>query len=195
MKVIKKAPNHIPAHLGYATSFERFAKPNQIAEAAGAYVNATKVALALGENRLAENTYSRALEVMNKMDGKQLEALRYLSDISFTYALSAETYYKIGLELLKRNQTDTKDIEEAIFAFQISSSLAGMDKDNENGVHGKSTFQLGKLALNVNDDVKGALAYFNLAVTEDLGDFMAEVLLLSGQAKEVRYSGSSCVMF
>jgi len=40
------------------------------------------------------------------------------------------------------------------------------------------------LALHIDGDVKGALAYFNLAVTEDLGDFMAEVLLLSGQAKE-----------
>lgn len=45
LKVIKKAPDHLPAHLGYATTLERDGKSKQISAAALAYGNATRVAI------------------------------------------------------------------------------------------------------------------------------------------------------
>ena len=49
LKVIKKAPDHLHAHLGYATALERAGKSKQLNTAALAYGNATKVALSQSE--------------------------------------------------------------------------------------------------------------------------------------------------
>jgi len=185
-KVIKKAPNYIPAELGYATSFERWAKNKQIGEVATAYVNVTKSALSQDERILAENTYRRAIEVISRMETGRIKALRSLSIISFTYLLSSETYYKIGLELLKRNETDTHDQEEAVTAFKLSNGFSALDEENEVGFYSKSMFQLGKIALDSDNNAKDALSYFDSTLMQENldNDIIVEGLVLSGEAKE-----------
>jgi len=43
LKVLKKAPHHLPAHIGYVMALERIGRTKQLCTVALAYGNATKL--------------------------------------------------------------------------------------------------------------------------------------------------------
>ena len=112
-KVIKKAPDHLPAHLGYAAAIEHDGKSKQINLAALAYANATKVAIVQGESAdpmskagaggIAENILRRAVQLAKSAPSGRLETLRQLSKSAHTNSLAAATYYEIGMEIVKQS--------------------------------------------------------------------------------------------
>ncbi len=83
LKVIKKAPEHLPAYLGYATALERLGKNRKIHEAVIAYGNATKIAVAQGEKidplamagngGMAESILRRAIQLAQSVSSGRLE--------------------------------------------------------------------------------------------------------------------------
>ena len=101
LKVIKKAPEHLPAYLGYATALERSGKGRQINTAALAYGNATKLAIIQGNKvdsmakagtgGIAENIMRRALALTKSGDpSEKLETLLQLVAYAHTNALAAD---------------------------------------------------------------------------------------------------------
>ena len=98
LKVIKKAPEHLPAYLGYATALERSGKGRQIHTAALAYGNATKLAIIQGikvdsmaKTGTAENFLRRAVALTKSGDpSEKLETLVQLAAYAHTNALAAD---------------------------------------------------------------------------------------------------------
>jgi hypothetical protein len=101
LKVMKKAPEHLPAYLGYATALERAGKGRQIHTAALAYGNATKLAIIQGSEvdtmartgtgGIAENILRRAVALTKSGDPSQrLETLLRLVAYAHTNALAAD---------------------------------------------------------------------------------------------------------
>ena len=101
LKVIKKAPEHLPAYLGYATALERSGKGRQIHTAALAYGNATKLAIIqgikvdsmaqTGTGGIAENILRRAVALTKSGDpSEKLETLVQLAAYAHTNALAAD---------------------------------------------------------------------------------------------------------
>lgn len=101
LKVIKKAPDHLPAYLGYATALERAGKGRQIHAAALAYGNATKLAIIQGNKvdpmakagtgGIAENILRRAVGLTKSGESSgRLETLLQLVAYAHTNALAAD---------------------------------------------------------------------------------------------------------
>ena len=72
LKVLKKAPSHIPASLGYASSLERYASSKQLGDVVTAYLEVTKHALMQGNRNLAQATFSRALSVADDVENDRI---------------------------------------------------------------------------------------------------------------------------
>eukprot|EP00557_Chaetoceros_sp_GSL56_P010360 CAMPEP_0176479274 /NCGR_PEP_ID=MMETSP0200_2-20121128/1651_1 /TAXON_ID=947934 /ORGANISM="Chaetoceros sp., Strain GSL56" /LENGTH=1278 /DNA_ID=CAMNT_0017875305 /DNA_START=153 /DNA_END=3985 /DNA_ORIENTATION=+ len=181
MKVLKKFPFHIPALLGYASSLERVANSRQLVDVVMAYTNVTRSALALGNQNLADASLRRATTVSRNIQESTVEVLREIARLSFTYELAAEAHFELGMEFLTNNSSDSQNEQEAITAFLISNEYARRNTDN--GVHGKSLLQLGKLALDRENNPKKALFLLDQASSQDLGDLVVEYLVYSARAK------------
>jgi len=187
LKVIKKAPDHLPAHLGYATALERDGKSKQISAVALAYGNATRVAIAQGEQvdplvkagggRIAENILRRALKIAKAAPSQRFETLRVLSTHAHTAALAADIYYEIGMELA------SSDVSSAKEAFAISNEFITTRNDDASRFHIGSIIELGRLALEGDNDANKAIEYLNKAKDAHMedGDHV-KLLVLVGRA-------------
>uniref|UniRef100_A0A7S4VMC8 Uncharacterized protein n=1 Tax=Ditylum brightwellii TaxID=49249 RepID=A0A7S4VMC8_9STRA len=152
LKVLKKAPYHLPAHIGYVMALERIGRTKQLCTVALAYGNATKIAIQLGVkgddgvevdvNKVGDGEYSernkggmaeailrRALTVAkscSKYEEKMMTLVR-LSEIAHTYVLAADVYYLIGLEIVQHGTTTVEDgegeMEEAMQAFEVANAF------------------------------------------------------------------------
>lgn len=196
LKVIKKAPDHLPAFLGYATALERLGNNKQIHDAVVAYGNATKVAITQGEEfdplakagsgGMAESILRRAIQVTQSMSSGRLETLRTLSAYAHTAILAADIYYAIGMEI-KRQGIDVKNNKaEAIEAFTFANEFIAMRNDTEAPFHAKSILEMGTIALDNDENAVEAVEYFNKAKALHLkDDDHVKLLVLSGRAHMV----------
>ena len=101
-KVIKKAPEHLPAYLGYATALEREGKVKQINAAALAYGEASALAVIqgnkvvdsivqAGSGGIAESILRRAVALTKSGDpGERVETLLKLVEHAHTNSLAAD---------------------------------------------------------------------------------------------------------
>ena len=187
LKVIKKVPDHLPAHLGYATALERDGKSKQISAAALAYGNATRVAIIQSEpidplvksggGGIAESILRRAVKIAKTAPSERLETLRILSTYAHTAALASEIYYEIGAEI------STSDVLGSKEAFLVANGFITMRNDNESPFHIGSIIELGKLALDSDKDANKAIEYFNKVKDVDMVyTEQVKLLLLIGRA-------------
>jgi len=188
LKVIKKAKDHLPAHLGYATALERDGKSKQISAVALAYGNATRVAIVQGEpvdplvkaggGGIAENILRRAVKIAKSAPSQRLETLRILSTHAHTAALASDIYYEIGLEI-----SSSGDVSSAKEAFAIASQFITTRNDEESRFHIGSIIELGRLALEGENDANKAIEYMNKAKDAHMedGDHV-KLLVLVGRA-------------
>lgn len=198
LKVIKKAPDHLPAHLGYATAVERTGKSKQIGTAALAYGNATRVAILQGERvdpaagagagGIGENILRRAVKLAKSApSGSRLETLRSLGEYAHTQALAADVYYEIGLEVLATSGSgiDERDrIEEAVRAFSIAKEFVAARNDTQVPYHIGSIIELGKIALQQDGGGRKVIQLFDKVKDSDMeDDRRAELLVLTGRAR------------
>lgn len=183
LKVLKKVPYHIPAILGYASSLERHAKPKQLGEVVLAYTNVTKHALMQQNEKLAEASFRRAVSVFRDMEGDRIGILREVSKVAFTNQLAADVQFELGMEILRLVPEDPQNLNDAISCFRIANEFAAKDAVTGNGLHPKSLVQLGKIALETDGDSKKSLSFLEKALTNDLGEFMADALVYSAQSK------------
>lgn len=193
-KVLKKAPLHIPALLGYATAIERSGNPKKILEAALAYGNATKAALGVGDDRLATIALRRATSLCSSASSSskdKLNTLRSLAELAFTGDLASEIYYAIGSESMEsasdgEENPESSNDEVAVNAFKIANGFAclGHDASAECHGHGKSLSRLARLTLD--GDAKESLRYASAALKTDIEDeTKIEAHVVAGQAKMV----------
>ena len=219
-KVLKKSPRHIPAILGYATAIERSGNPKQIFEVALAYGNATKAALAIGDDRLATIALRRAITLCNdaatNSKDNKLDTFRRLSELAFTSELAAEMYYAIGSEIATHildgggDGVDKSESNEgALRAFEIANRFAcsGQDAFAECHGHGGSLSMLARLTLTVRGDAAKSLSYASLVLKGDTDDeTKIDAHVIAGQAKMVRinlltffvfgsYVSALCIMY
>uniref|UniRef100_A0A7S3QBR1 Tetratricopeptide repeat protein n=1 Tax=Chaetoceros debilis TaxID=122233 RepID=A0A7S3QBR1_9STRA len=189
LKVLKKAPHHIPAILGYASSFERYASNKQLGEVAIAYSNVTQYAIAQENPRFAQAVLNRALSVSKDMmeGGTRMDVLQHLASLSFTNEIASDMYYEIGSELWKEKKSATA--VDAKKSFKMANAFAFAAKDTEDGsesgsgFHAQSLVILGEIALSENKP-KLALSHLEKALTVDLGDLSVDALYNSARAKE-----------
>lgn len=224
LKVIKKAPDHLPAHLGYATALERAGKPKQITAVALAYGNATKVAIIQGDTidpmaksgagGIAENILRRAVQLAKSApnssgsggSSSRLETLQLLSAYAHTAALAADMSYEIGMEIvpttnqggssstiLQEDEERKEDILLAKQAFMIANEFTAMRNDTENPHHIGSIIELGKIALEYEDNAVRVIDLFNKVKNVHMEDAVhVELLVLVGRAHAV--SGGCCIL-
>jgi tetratricopeptide (TPR) repeat protein len=196
LKVIRKAPDHLAAHLGYATALERAGKSKQLIEAAAAYGNATIVAIIQGEKvdpltkagtgGMAESILRRAIQIAQSASSGRLELLRKLSQYAHTAALAADVYHAIGTELTKQSMEDEATKTSAMEAFIIANEFIVMRNDLEVPCHSASTIQMGQLELHQGNSAK-ALEFFDKVKSLHLeDDDHVNLLVLSGKAHAVR---------
>lgn len=201
VKVIKKAPDHLPAHLGYATALERAGKSKQINDAALAYGNATKVAIAQGDKvdalgkvgtgGMGEHILRRAIKIAQSAPSGRLETLQKLSSYAHTAALAADIYFAIGMEIVKLGIDKQDNKADAVHAFSIANEFVASRNDAEVPFHVASLIELGKLALESDDNAKQAIEYFEKAKQLHLeDDDHVKMLVLSGQAHSVSIRAS-----
>ena len=196
LKVIKKAPDHLPAHLGYATCVERSGKSKQINTAALAYGNATKVAIIQGERvdpmvkagsgGIAENIMRRAVQLAKSAPSGRSETLQLLSTYAHTSALAADIYFEIGMEISKKgiDQGDNKD--EAMQAFSVANEFVATRNDTESPYHIGSIVELGKIALEYEGNGNKIIENFNKVKNVHMEDDLhVELLVLVGRAHVV----------
>ena len=194
LKVIKKAPNHLPAHLGYATALERAGKSKQMSTASLAYCNATKVAIIQGDKvdpmvkagagGLAENILRRAVAIAKSApSGDKVETLQQLSKYAHTNALAADIYYEIGLEMVKQGIDEENKRDDAKQAFTIANEFVLMRNDSETPYHIKSVVEMGKISLDHENDAKRVIHMFNNVKNVHMEDDVhVELLVLVGRA-------------
>ena len=186
VKVLKKAPAHIPAILGYATALERLGQPKKICETALIYGNATKTALAQGDDRLATIALRRAVVLASTSDNKEqkLDTLRKLSELSFTAEIASDIYFAVGSEIMEGEGVGSE--EDAMNSFAIANkfycsqdidandtaagSASSADSQGECHGHGKSLIAMARLALTSHEDAKEALRYANLSLESEIDD-------------------------
>lgn len=194
LKVIKKAPSHLPAHLGYATALERTGKDKQISTASLAYGNATKIAIIQGDKvdpktksgagGIGEHILKRAVSLAKSAStGDKVETLRQLSMFAHTYALAAYVNFEIGLEIVKQGIEEVDNKNDAMKAFSIANELIVLRNDAEMPFHIRSIVELGKIALDHDNDATKAIDRFN--DVKDLhmeDDVHVELLVLAGRA-------------
>ena len=195
LKVIRKAPDHLAAHLGYATALERAGKNKQLIDAAAAYGDASKVAVAqsdkvdplakAGTGGMPESILRRAMQIAQSAPSGRLELLRTLSTYAHTAALAADVYYAIGVELTKQGMDEDSTKTDAMEAFAIANEFIMMRNDADAPCHVPSTIEMGKLALD-EGNVKEAIEFFDKVKSLHLDDDdHVKLLVLSGRAHAV----------
>ena len=192
LKVIKKAPDHLPAYLGYATSLERAGNTKQIHTAALAYGNATKLAIVQGDKvdplattgagGISENILRRAVVLAKSATNKKLETLKQLSAYGPTAAIAADIYYEIGLEIISQGIDQEDKKRDAMQAFSIANEFIASRSDTQTPYHIGSLVEIGKLALE-NDDAQSVIDIFNKVKHVHMeDDAHVELLVLVGRA-------------
>jgi len=193
LNVIKKEPNHLPAHLGYATVLERGGKSKQIGTSALAYGEAARVAVTQGDvvdpmakagsGGLAENILRRALTLAKSSStSDKLETLQKLSTYAHTNALAADIYYEIGLEMVNQGIDDNKK-DEAVKAFSIANEYIVLRNDDDNPYHIKSVIQLAKIALEHDSNANKVIDYFKMVKDVHMDDDVhVDLLVIVGRA-------------
>jgi len=195
LKVIKKAAEHLPAHLGYATALERAGKSKQIKTAALAYGNATKVAIIqservdpmakAGAGGIAENILKRAVQLAKSAPiGKErIETLQTLSTYAHTAALAGDIYYEIGTEIVKQDIGEGDKRDGAMQAFAIANEFVGIRNDTESPYHIASMVELGKIALEHENNAIRVIDIFDQVKNVHMeNDAHVELLVLVGRA-------------
>lgn len=196
LKVIKKAPDHLPAYLGYATALERAGKSKQITTAALAYGNATKVAIIQGERvnpmakagagGIAENIMRRAVQIAKSAPSGRLEALQALSKYTHTATLAADIYYEIGNEIAKQGISTGDSKADAVQAFMIANEFIATRNDTENPHHIGSIVELAKIALEQENDATRAINLYGQVKNAHMEDNLhVELMVLVGRAHAV----------
>lgn len=192
LKVIKKAPEHLPAYLGYATALERAGNIKQIHTAALAYGNATKIAITQGDKvdplastgagGIAENILRRALVLAKSSPNKNLETLQQLNAYAHTAAIAADIYHEIGLEIVRQGVEKEDKERDAIQAFTFANEFIATRNDTQTPYHVGSIVELGKLAL-LKDDARSVIDLFNKVKNVHMEDDVhVELLVLVGRA-------------
>ncbi|KAL3807720.1 hypothetical protein ACHAXA_008293 [Cyclostephanos tholiformis] len=189
LKVMRKAPDHLPAYLGYATALERTGKGRQIHTAALAYGNATKLAIIqgtkvdsmakAGTGGIAENILRRAVALTKAGDPSgRLETLLQLATYAHTNALAADIYHEIGLEMSKQGI----DRGRVVQAFTIANEFVAIRNDAEAPFHIRSIIGLCK-SMFLEGNVKGVIDLFNKVKNLHMEDDLhTELLVLVGRA-------------
>ena len=177
LKVLKKAPHHIPAILGYASSLERFASPRQKEDVAIAYTNVTRSALIQGNENLAHASFRRAISVSRDMDGNRVGVLKQMADTAFTYDLAADIHYELGIEMVRLQS------EDSLLALRTANEYSRLGSEDGNGFHPKSTLHLGKIALDLEQNPRKASILLQKALTSDLAEMTTEALLYLARSK------------
>lgn len=177
LKVLKKAPHHIPAILGYASSLERFASPRQKEDVAIAYTNVTRSALIQGNENLAHASFRRAVSVSRDMDGNRVGVLNQMADTAFTYDLAADIHYELGIEMVRLQS------EDSLLALRTANEYSRLGSEDGNGFHPKSTLHLGKNALDFEKNPRKASVLLQRALTSDLAEMTTEALLYLARSK------------
>ncbi len=176
LKVLKKAPWHIPARLGFASSLERSSTPKQLGEVILAYTNVTKYALIQKNEALAVASFKRALSLASDIKVGKLNVLEKLSTIAFSNEIAAEVQYELGMESLN-------NYEAAIF-FKTANKYMANNSDSVKGFHAKSLVQLGRRALEFEGNATKSLALLESALRVNLGDLTGEALVISARSKQ-----------
>ena len=193
LKVIKKVSDHLPAHIGYATAIERDGKSKQIIKGALAYGNATRVAITqappidplvqAGGGGIAENILRRAVKLAKAAPAQRLETLQILSTHAHTAALAADIYYEIGLEIASSSESTVESRASAKEAFTIANEFVLTRNDDKSRFHIGSTIELGRLALDGDNDAKKATEYLNQIKDDHMEDNdHVKLLILVGRA-------------
>lgn len=190
LKVIKKAPDHLPAHLGYATSLERAGKRKQINAAALAYCNSTKVAVSQGDRidpmansgagGIAENILRRSMQLAKTAPSERLQTLQAISAYAPTYALAADIYFEIGKEAAKTNITEAKT------AFRIANGLIEKRNDSQTPFHAASLVEVARISLEADNVPSRAVEIFETLKDAHMEDSIhVDLLVLTGRAHVV----------
>ena len=196
LKVMKKAPDHLPAHLGYATSLERAGKRKQIAAAALAYCNSTKVAVSQGDRidpmansgagGIAENILRRAMQLAKTAPSERLQTLQVIAEYAPTYALAADIYFEIGKEAAKTNITEAKT------AFRIANGLIEKRNDSQAPFHAASLVEVARISLEADNVPVRAVEIFETLKDVHMEDAIhVDLLVLAGRAHVVSANVSS----
>jgi len=192
LNVMKKEPNHLPAHIGYATVLERGGKSKQISTSALAYGEAARVAVTQGDvvdpmakagsGCLADVLMRRALTLAKSSPSDKLETLQKLSTYAHTNALAADIYYEIGLELVNQGIEDNKK-DEAVQAFSIANEFIVLRNDDNTPYHVKSMVQLAKIALEHDSNANKVIDYFKMVKDVHMDDGVhVDLLVIVGRA-------------
>ena len=184
LKVLKKAPSHIPASLGYASSLERYASSKQLGDVVTAYLEVTKHALMQGNRNLAQATFSRALSVADDVENDRIGVLKSISDVAFSNAIAADTQYKIGMETLNKFSTDPSSENDSIAHFDMANEFMSKDMEGSDNFHPKSIVQLAKIALDYEGNAEKSLSLVNNALSAQLGEMTAQALIISARCKQ-----------
>ncbi|KAL7544627.1 hypothetical protein ACHAWF_008003 [Thalassiosira exigua] len=202
-KVIKKAPYHLPAHLGYATALERTGKSKQLSTAALAYGNATKVAIIQGERvdpmakagagGIGENIMNRAVQIAKSAPSGRLETLRALSVHAHTAALAANIHYEIGIEISRQGIDKGENKARAVQAFTIASEFVAMRNDTETPYHIGSAIERAKIFLEHDNNAGKAVELLDKVKNVHMEDDLhVELLVLVGRAHVVSIVFALC---
>ena len=188
-KVLKRTPSHLPALLGLATALERVGTRNSVAESSLVYGNATRLAIALGDDRLAEAALRRAVDMAGAKGARDsLSALRKLAEVAHTFELAADLRYTVGAQILEQHEGDPFGRQNATREFQMANMYLCQvpEVEGRSCFHRKSTLELGKMALDDNStDV--ALGHFNMALQGEIDEEKkVELLVLLGQAMQMQ---------
>eukprot|EP00804_Cyclotella_cryptica_P007995 CCRYP_016007-RC/>CCRYP_016007-RC protein AED:0.07 eAED:0.07 QI:85/1/1/1/1/1/4/164/1225 len=203
LKVIRKAPDHLAAHLGYATALERAGKTRQLNDAAAAYGNATRIAVIQGDKidpfakagagGMAESILRRAVKIAQSASNGRLELLQALSKYAHTLAVAADVYHAIGTELIQQNMAQESNRIDALKAFSIANEFIIMRNDTEAPLHVPSILEMGRIALESESSPAKAIEYFEKAKKLHLeDDDHVKLLVLAGRAHSV--SSSCCFL-
>lgn len=185
-KVLSKAPEHLPALIGYARTLELVS--NNMTDIAMAFGDAGRIAVIQGEGEKSEALLRHAIDVARTVGAERISLMLQLCGNAHTPLLAADTYYFIGLELLR--QGDEESPVSAKNAFLVANNLvekyAKAEGYSLSGVHGLSLVELGRLTVTLDGNVTEAKKLLMQALGDDWDDNGANVYCIMGNIMEVR---------
>ena len=137
-----------------------------------------------GAGGIAENIMRRAVRLAKSAQtpADRLETLQSLSVYAHTSALAADVYFEIGAEIA--NQGTNKD--DAVQAFTIANKFTISRNDTEIPYHVGSLVELGKIALDYDNNPTRVIELFNKVKNMHMEDEIhVELLVLVGRAHVV----------
>lgn len=183
-KVLSKAPEHLPALIGYARTLELVS--NNMTDIAMAFGDAGRIAVIQGEGEKSEALLRHAIDVARTVGAERISLMLQLCGNAHTPLLAADTYYFIGLELLR--QGDEESPVSAKNAFLVANNLvekyAKAEGYSLSGVHGLSLVELGRLTVTLDGNVTEAKKLLMQALGDDWDDNGANVYCIMGNIME-----------